>query len=55
MSSRMYITAGDWRPALDRELAHYRRYREDFSVVLLDLDHFKQLNDAMGTLPVTLH
>jgi diguanylate cyclase (GGDEF)-like protein len=35
-------------PALDRELAHYRRYREDFSVVLLDLDHFKQLNDAYG-------
>jgi diguanylate cyclase (GGDEF)-like protein len=35
-------------PALDRELAHYRRYREDFSLVLLDLDHFKQLNDAYG-------
>jgi diguanylate cyclase (GGDEF)-like protein len=35
-------------PALDRELAHYRRYGEDFSLVLLDLDHFKQLNDAYG-------
>lgn len=35
-------------PALDRELAHYRRYREDFSLVLLDLDHFKQLNDVYG-------
>jgi diguanylate cyclase (GGDEF)-like protein len=35
-------------PALDRELAHYRRYGDDFSLVLLDLDHFKQLNDAYG-------
>lgn len=35
-------------PALDRELAHFRRYREDFSLVLLDLDHFKELNDAYG-------
>lgn len=36
------------RPALDRELAHYRRYREDFSLIVLDLDHFKELNDAFG-------
>lgn len=35
-------------PALDRELAHYKRYREDFSLVLFDLDHFKQLNDNYG-------
>lgn len=35
-------------PALDRELAYYRRYRQDFSLVLLDLDHFKRLNDAYG-------
>jgi diguanylate cyclase (GGDEF)-like protein len=35
-------------PALDRELAHYKRYREDFSLVLFDLDHFKQLNDTYG-------
>lgn len=35
-------------PALDRELAHYKRYQEDFSLVLFDLDHFKQLNDTYG-------
>ena len=35
-------------PALDREIAHYKRYREDFSLVLFDLDHFKMLNDTYG-------
>jgi diguanylate cyclase (GGDEF)-like protein len=35
-------------PALDRELAHYKRYQEDFTLVLFDLDHFKQLNDTYG-------
>ncbi len=35
-------------PVLQRELAHYKRYRGDFSLVLLDLDRFKDLNDAYG-------
>jgi Diguanylate cyclase, GGDEF domain len=33
-------------PALERELAHHKRYQEDFSLALFDLDHFKQLNDT---------
>ncbi len=37
-----------FEPALDRELAHYKRFQEDFSLVLFDLDHFKQLNDTYG-------
>ena len=34
--------------ALERELAHYRRHGNDMTVAMLDLDHFKQLNDAYG-------
>lgn len=33
---------------LDRELAHYHRYGEELSLAMLDLDHFKQLNDRYG-------
>jgi diguanylate cyclase (GGDEF)-like protein len=34
--------------ALERELAHYRRHGNDLTVAILDLDRFKQLNDAYG-------
>lgn len=34
--------------AIDRELARYRRYREDFTLAILDLDHFKSVNDRYG-------
>ena len=34
--------------ALDRELLRFQRYRDDLTVAILDLDHFKQLNDAHG-------
>jgi len=34
--------------ALDREIARYRRYGHELTVAILDLDHFKQLNDAHG-------
>jgi diguanylate cyclase (GGDEF)-like protein len=35
---------------LDREVARSRRYGRDLSLVLLDLDHFKEVNDAHGHL-----
>lgn len=33
---------------LERAVHGYRRYGIDFSLVLLDVDHFKQVNDAFG-------
>lgn len=33
---------------LEQELAQYRRYSRDFTVAVLDLDHFKKVNDAYG-------
>lgn len=34
--------------AVQKELARFDRSKQDFSVVVLDLDHFKQLNDSFG-------
>lgn len=33
---------------VDQELARLARSRQDFAVVTLDIDHFKQVNDSLG-------
>ena len=46
------LTGTDNRRAMDaillREIAHARRQNEPLSVVMLDLDHFKRINDTHG-------
>ena len=37
-----------FQEALDREIARSRRYKHPFALVLLDVDHFKQVNDRFG-------
>jgi diguanylate cyclase (GGDEF)-like protein len=36
--------------ALDREIARASRYRRELSLVMFDLDHFKEVNDSHGHL-----
>jgi diguanylate cyclase (GGDEF)-like protein len=38
------------RSALDREVARARRFREQFSIIMLDVDHLKEYNDVHGHL-----
>jgi len=34
--------------SLKEEIARFERYNHDFSVILLDIDHFKNVNDTFG-------
>ncbi len=38
------------RSALDREVARARRFGEEFSIIMLDVDHLKDYNDVHGHL-----
>jgi diguanylate cyclase (GGDEF)-like protein len=38
------------RSALDREVARAKRFREEFSIIMLDVDHLKEYNDLHGHL-----
>ena len=44
------LTAGAWRRLADRHLARTSHAGEPSSLLLIDLDHFKQVNDTHGHL-----
>ena len=42
------LSRAAFRPLLDRHLALAQRRHQDFSLIMLDVDHFKQINDTYG-------
>ena len=42
------LNAGAWRQEAERELSRSARSGDDISLLMIDLDHFKALNDAHG-------
>lgn len=45
LSNRLFLDG-----ILDQELAKAKRYKKEFSIILLDLDRFKSVNDSHGHL-----
>jgi diguanylate cyclase (GGDEF)-like protein/PAS domain S-box-containing protein len=39
---------GYWEECLGREFSRFNRYKTECSVVMLDIDHFKKVNDTFG-------
>ena len=48
--ARRFILASALQRALEDELRRSRRYERDFSIILLDLDRFKDTNDSKRTV-----
>ncbi|MCH8498493.1 MAG: GGDEF domain-containing protein [Marinobacter sp.] len=42
------LNRGTWEQLLDVEFERFRRYAHDTSLVMLDIDHFKSVNDNHG-------